>query len=45
MANQQQINNSIAALNKDDKEVKEALAELEKKCLFLKILGSYPVGR
>jgi len=27
-----------------DKNVKEALAELENQCLFLKLLGSYPVG-
>jgi len=28
---------------KDDERVKNALAELEEKCLFLKILGSYPL--
>lgn len=29
--------------HKDDEIVKKALFELEKKCLFLKILGSYPL--
>ncbi|MDP2974291.1 MAG: prephenate dehydratase, partial [Candidatus Diapherotrites archaeon] len=27
---------------REDVRVKEALAELEKHCLFVKILGSYP---
>ena len=27
-----------------DKKVKKALSELDKKCTFMKILGSYPVG-
>ena len=31
--------------HKDDEKVKEALQELEKKCLFLKILGSYPTDK
>jgi len=30
--------------HKDDENVREALAELEEKCFFLKILGSYPKG-
>jgi len=30
--------------HKDDEAVKKALSELEKECLFLKILGSYPKG-
>ena len=30
--------------HKDDEEAKKALAELEEKCFFLKILGSYPKG-
>lgn len=30
--------------HKDDPRIKKALAELENKCKFLKILGSYPVG-
>ncbi|HHF98595.1 MAG TPA: prephenate dehydratase [Candidatus Aerophobetes bacterium] len=30
--------------HKDDEEVKKALSELEEKCFFLKILGSYPKG-
>jgi len=30
--------------HKDSPRVKKALAELEHKCTFLKILGSYPVG-
>lgn len=30
--------------HKDEPRVKKALAELENKCKFLKILGSYPVG-
>ncbi len=29
--------------HKDEEKVKEALMELEKNCVFLKILGSYPV--
>ncbi len=29
--------------HKDEKKVKEALKELEKNCVFLKILGSYPM--
>lgn len=29
----------------EDKKVKKALKELERKCLFLKILGAYPVAR
>lgn len=29
---------------KDDKNVKKALLQLEKQCLFLKIFGSYPIG-
>ncbi|MCQ9207694.1 MAG: ACT domain-containing protein, partial [Omnitrophica bacterium] len=28
-----------------DKKVKKALSELEKKCSYLKVLGSYPVGK
>jgi len=31
--------------HKDDENVREALAELEEKCFFLKILGSYPRGK
>jgi chorismate mutase / prephenate dehydratase len=30
--------------HRDEPKVKKALAELENKCKFLKILGSYPVG-
>ena len=30
--------------HKDEEEVRKALAELEEKCFFLKILGSYPKG-
>lgn len=30
--------------HKDDENVRKALAELEEKCFFLKILGSYPRG-
>jgi chorismate mutase/prephenate dehydratase len=30
--------------HRDEEKVKKALAELENKCKFLKILGSYPVG-
>jgi len=30
--------------HKDDRGVRKALLELEKKCTFLKILGSYPIG-
>ncbi|MFA5090449.1 MAG: prephenate dehydratase [Candidatus Omnitrophota bacterium] len=30
--------------HKDEPRVKKALTELEKKCTFLKVLGSYPVG-
>ena len=29
----------------EDKKIKKALGSLEKKCHFLKILGSYPMGR
>ncbi|MBU4310084.1 ACT domain-containing protein, partial [bacterium] len=29
----------------EDEKVKKALKELEKGCLFLKILGAYPVAR
>ena len=28
-----------------DKKVKKALAELEKGCTYLKVLGSYPAGK
>lgn len=31
--------------HKDDPRVKAALQKLEKQCLFMKILGSYPTGR
>ncbi|MFC1485107.1 prephenate dehydratase [bacterium] len=31
--------------HKDDEKVKEALDMLEKKCLFLKIFGSYPINK
>ncbi len=31
--------------HKDEERVKKALLELEKKCLFLKILGSYPLEK
>lgn len=31
--------------HKDSAKVKKALTELERKCKFLKILGSYPVGK
>jgi chorismate mutase/prephenate dehydratase len=30
--------------HQDDKEVKQALSELKELCIYLKILGSYPVG-
>jgi chorismate mutase/prephenate dehydratase len=30
--------------HKDDPKVKKALVELENKCRFLKVLGSYPIG-
>jgi len=30
--------------HRDDPKVKKALAELEAKCKFMKILGSYPIG-
>jgi chorismate mutase/prephenate dehydratase len=30
--------------HKDDPNVKKALKELENKCKFLKVLGSYPIG-
>jgi len=30
--------------HKDEPRVKKALSELESKCKFLKVLGSYPVG-
>ena len=30
--------------HQDEQKVKKALAELENKCKFLKVLGSYPVG-
>lgn len=31
--------------HQDDEIIKQALLELEKKCLFLKVLGSYPSGK
>ncbi len=30
--------------HREDANIKKALAELEKECLFLKVLGSYPIG-
>jgi chorismate mutase/prephenate dehydratase len=30
--------------HKDDLKIQKALNELERKCNYLKILGSYPVG-
>jgi chorismate mutase/prephenate dehydratase len=30
--------------HKDNPSVKKALGELETKCIFLKVLGSYPIG-
>ena len=30
--------------HREDEGIRKALAELEKECLFLKVLGSYPIG-
>jgi chorismate mutase/prephenate dehydratase len=30
--------------HRDERRVKRALSELESKCRFLKVLGSYPIG-
>jgi chorismate mutase/prephenate dehydratase len=30
--------------HRDEAKVKKAISELEEKCNFLKILGSYPIG-
>ena len=33
----------LAEIALNEKKVKEALKEIEKNCVFLKILGSYPI--
>ncbi|MFA5351186.1 MAG: ACT domain-containing protein, partial [Candidatus Omnitrophota bacterium] len=30
--------------HQDDLKIKKALSELERRCTYLKILGSYPIG-